>query len=394
MSNLSISILDSSNRTDYPAVVEVDVVDGPFNWQQVETSLSISASNGRTWTVVLRTFDVVAFISAVILLAFAIDRYCFNSRYLVRVGGAPRAIVSASIIQEKHEPDLESGRKDSYKDENKPQPPQPPQPRLLSSEDTQPGACRWSPREHQLQWLATAHFPLAPPFYPFFGDEDWKASKEEKTPISNSDPSACSGCAEKSSDQQARSSSCSRRCQLILIHHPWVLNTFIVALRLCYWPVMCFSMLWNILFWPLIFIVVVLCQGLQDDIIHHDESTAPKSSLHGKPLALLALKCFLHLAVWTIAMTTLLLRTSPIQDTLWRSFRWTHAISWWLFWGFFESYYHGRHIMRMLGWPSTEIGVFYYVAVVPWLTFAYFYSGFVCDVASLILIVKSLRKQA
>lgn len=373
MSNLSCTITDTGNLTD-PAIIHtvalMALVDGPLGWQQFQTSLSVSVSNGHTWTISLRTFDFVAIVSAFILLAFAVDLYFFNSRYLLHVGGTRTATVGASTTQEKHARDVESGKERSYEIDSRPQP------QSVYSEDSRPRSL--SSHARCLKRVAFIVLVLFAYPIPVGGNE--KAVIEEITPTSRSELLENPG----SSNKQMKSPSCNRLGQPI--RHSWARKISGAALFLVVWLFMAFIFLWRILFWPNIFVISVLCQGL----IH--ETFYPRHSFQWKSLALIALMSLLRLAFWTIAVAALVLRPNRIQGTLWKAFRWTHAITWWLFWGSFEMYLHVHRIFKVLGLPYVAFGDVYFLALMPSLTIMYLYSGIVMDVADTVLMVQKSWK--
>lgn len=384
-SNLSATITDTSNLTD-PAIIHtvavLALVDGPLGWQQFQTSVSISASSGRMWTISLRTFDLVAIVSAIILLAFAVDHYYFNSRYLVHIGGATPptwATVGASTTQKKNVRDLESSHEHKYELENKPKP------QSVSAEDSQPRTPSPQPRPRCWNQATFVLFTfLVPPDIASIVIETKASNNEGETPKSSPEPSDSSMSTEKPLEKQAEPSSCNRLG--LLIRHPWMRKIARFTRTLGLWLLLAFICLCRVLFWPFMLFFSIAFPVINYNILYPDEP------MQWRDIARLSLISFLRLTFWTSAMVTLLLRTSQLQGKLWKSFRWTHATTWWLLWGSMELSRCLPYVFQVLGLPRIALGRVYDVALMPLLITAYLYSGLVCNVTVAVVMAKKLWK--
>jgi hypothetical protein len=125
-----------------------------------------------------------------------------------------------------------------------------------------------------------------------------------------------------------------------------------------------------LLFWPSILILFIMLQcGFYEDL--NQGAKVPWQSI--------ALKSTLHLAIWTIIGVTLLLKPNRLQGVLWKCFKWTHAVNWWLFWGIVESYSFGAIVARRIGFHYTGISMEVVLLIMRPSLVAYLYSGAVCD---------------
>ena len=104
------------NCTNATFAVTFDLAVGPIGLKQLESITSFVARSGRNRIISIRTSDIVVVIFAILALTFSIDRYFFNSRYLIHVGGAKRdkspsaAIDKIAVLHEKEALRVESGQ--------------------------------------------------------------------------------------------------------------------------------------------------------------------------------------------------------------------------------------------------------------------------------------------
>lgn len=103
-------------KTLLTLALNISLIDGPFGLRELESDLSFPPSS---WNLPIRTSDIVVVLFIILFLTFAIDRYLFESRYLVHVDNATKKKDQATVQNEKaylHEKkalNIESGQKDS-----------------------------------------------------------------------------------------------------------------------------------------------------------------------------------------------------------------------------------------------------------------------------------------
>ena len=357
MVNLQIVNAATANITN--ATLVFGLTDGPFGLQELESVLSLAPRNGRSWTVSIKTSDIVAVIFTILVLTFTIDKYLFNSRYLVHIGGVKREKDDAAVLDEKaslHEKEaliVESGLKCSdHEDSN-----------LEPSSQHDPGspASTASPgRFSRAIQILTILFLAA-----LCNSLDMKAtpSKSHKEiPESSSVKTEAEG--------EANESHTSRWGRFV--QHPVSQKLLGYATLFLLLLSMLAFFAFHLLFWPSFLGLFIALQGVfYEDL--NSGATVPWQSI--------ALKSTLYLAIWTIIGVNLLLKPNRLQGTLWKCVRWTHAVNWWLFWVVFEGHSLWGFVARRIGFSYSQI-VFVtelvYFIIQPLLV-AYLYSGVVRD---------------
>jgi len=156
-----------------------------------------------------------------------------------------------------------------------------------------------------------------------------------------------------------------------IYRHPWIKSTGIssgvLLLLLCRLFILVARFF---VCWPGLFGLFVLNQIAFYQEIHRDK-TVPWQSI-----TLNATAC---LTIWTVTGVTLLMVPNRFQDTSWKCFKWTHAVSFWLFWIPFESYYMGGFVLRWIGVPNPGITTNLYMFFLQPSILLYIYSGIVFD---------------
>lgn len=76
------------------------LIDGPFGLRELESESDLTFPPS-SWTLPIRTSDIVIVLFTILFLTFAIDCYLFESRYLVHVGGATKKKDQAAVQDEK-----------------------------------------------------------------------------------------------------------------------------------------------------------------------------------------------------------------------------------------------------------------------------------------------------
>lgn len=384
MSTLPVEIINNGNETD-PAVMHtiafVNLVDAPLGLHQLRTVLTVIASNGLSWTLSWRTSDFVAIISAIILLTFAFDHYYLNSWYLVHIGGltARRVRLGASTSQEKVTRNIESGKEPSNNTDGVPQPRKESLQEFIDSR-----LCCPSLQHYSISGLRRVALVARVVFeYPVLSDvPGWKPSWEQTASKPKATNLASSTPVEELSEKPADSPT--GNCLIQFMHrHPWVYNALRAVALSIYGLFITFGFIWHAIFWPVIFLLYFLDQVAVEEAIYPQEDVRWTTPF---------LRCILRVAFWTVASVALLLQSSRMQATLWNAFRWTYAISWWLFWGALQSFSHVHWVFYWVGLPRIQLGNIYHVALMPSLITVYLYSGLVCDVVTLIMMVKKLWK--
>lgn len=358
---VNISTIDpaTANVTNTTFAHKIGLTDGPFGLQELESVLSFPARNGRSWTVSIRTSDSAAVVFTILVLTFAIDHFLFKSRYLMHIGGATRnndhsaTLNEKAVLHEKEALTLESGQKCSN-DEDIDQ-------KLKPEHDSASRTSTIFPR-----WVHRAFFILLMLFLlPIFGGKNAKetAFQPHKETLESWTAKAK---ATAEVDKPSRTSCWGR----FLHNHPWsqrILNSATLILGLLF---MLAVFAFHLLFWPLILTIFVLLQvALYTEL--NNTATVPWQSI--------AFKSTLHLAIWTILGVTFLLKPNRLQGVLWKCFRWTHAINWWLFWAVTESHLYGPLVARWIGFHYTGITAEVVLFILRPTIVAYLYSGVVRD---------------
>ena len=345
----------TANVTNDTFALTFSLIDGPFGIRELESDLTFPPRNGVSWNLSIRTSDIVVVIFTVLFLTFAIDRYLFQSRYLVHIGGATKEKDHAAVQDEKahlHEKEalsLESGQKCSSGGNSSLEP---------KSEDdsnlpTSTALSRWT---HRAIYILLLLFLVA-----ISEGKKENENPHKATPESSSENTDVEG----EVDQYPQTSWWGK-----MILPPRVQGLFMTAVVPLIALVMLAVVVYHLLFWPVLLTLFILLQcALHGEI--DPGVTAPWGSI--------AIKSTLHLAIWTIVGVGLLLKPNRIQGMLWKVIKWTHAVNWWLFWVVFESYFCGTPVARWFGinYSQNTTKVVFFV-LRPSLV-AYLYSGIVRD---------------
>ena len=346
----------TANVTNNTFALNFSLVDSLFGLRELESGLTFPLPNGLSWNLSIRTSDIVVIIFNILLLTFAIDRYLFNSRYLVHIGGATKEKDHAAIHDEKaylHEKEalnLESGQKGSSDGDSSLEP----KPEDDSNFPATTALSRWT---HRAIYILLLLFLVA--------ISDGKKEKEKAhkaRPESSSEKTDAEG----EVDRLPRTEWWGKMVLPPRIQGP--LMAAVVPLIVLF---MLAVVVLHLLFWPLLLTLFILLQ----------------CALHGEikpgvtvPWESIAIKSTLHLAIWTVIGVGLLLKPNRIQGMFWTFIKWTHAVNWWLFWVVFELYFCGTPVARWFGiyYPQNMMKVVFFV-LRPSLV-AYLYSGVVRDV--------------
>ena len=100
---VDLYILDAvvANVTNTTFTHRFGHADGPFGLHQLTSITSFPARDGVSQTVSIKTSDIVFFTIVTVPATFAIDRYCFRSRYLAHVGRFKKEKDQAAVLNEK-----------------------------------------------------------------------------------------------------------------------------------------------------------------------------------------------------------------------------------------------------------------------------------------------------
>ncbi|CAF9925363.1 hypothetical protein IMSHALPRED_006453 [Imshaugia aleurites] len=371
MVNLQIVGAASANATNTTFTHRLGLAIGPFGLQELESTSSFLPRNGRSWTVSIRTSDIVALIFTILALTFAIDHYLFKSRYLVHIGGATRAKDHAAVLDEKaslyekEARNVEAGRKCSSDEDS--------DLKRKSAQNSESSAS--TTRSRLGHRIINSLFILF--LFLISGGKTGKAlasTNHEEALESSSAKAEAEGEVDKSTPTSRWGT---------FVQHPWV-QWVVKSAILCLGLLALLAVLaFHLLFWPLLFTVFILLQCLFHEQLN-DGVTVPWKSI--------ALRSTSQLAIWTIIGVTLLLKPNRFQGMLWKCQKWTHAVSWWLFWVPFESYYLSSSIAKRVGFP-------YSVTVLEAFTFimrpslvVYLYSGVLGDVVVAVRLCKYFWK--
>ena len=368
-----LQLLDAAtaNVTNTTFAHNLGLTDGLFGLQELESILSFPARNGRSWTVSIRTSDLAIVTFTILVLTFAIDHYIFKSRYLVHIGGATRDQDHAATLDEKaslHEKEaliVESGR-NCRKPEDSGLGPE----SKHDSNTSQSPLPRWMPRV----FCNTLIILL---LLASFGGRNNKEfpSQPHKGILERSSPKAE---AVGELDKTPPTSWWGK-----FVQDPWSQKILASGILVLGFLGMLVVLAFHLLFWPLLLVSFILLQYL-----FHLEIN------HGAPVSwqAIALKSTFQLATWTIIGVTLLLKSNRLQGVLWKCFKWTHAVNWWLFWVVFESFNTLDVVARRIGSQPTLTTMEVVMFIVRPSLVAYLYSGVVLDTVVAVRLCKHFWK--
>ena len=364
MVNLLLLNAAIANVTNTTFAHKLSLTDGPLGLQELTSTLSFPANNGISWTVSTHTSDLAAFIFTLVVLTFAIDHYLFNSRYLVHIHGANRARNCAVALDEKaalHEKEalkVESGQKSSNDGESDPTP-------RLKHDSYRPASTTFMRLVRRAMWISAILLLVA------IGVEQKKvASEADKETLESSSMKAE---AEGQADKSLPTSWWDK-----FVQHPWskaIMHSVIILVGIL---VMLVVFAFHLLFWPVMLAYHILQQCAMYEHFNDNAVISWQS---------IAFMSTLQLAIWTAIGAALLVKPNRIQGVLWKCFKWTHAVNWWLFWGITESYSVGCFVARYYGFQYSAVTMEVMFILQPTLV-AYLYSGVVCDVAVAVRLCK------
>ncbi|MCJ1436245.1 hypothetical protein MMC27_005623 [Xylographa pallens] len=354
----------TANVTNTTFAHKLSLTDGLLGLQELKSTLSFPANNGISWTLSTQTSDLAALISTIVVLTFAIDHYLFNGRYLVHIRGANRAKSSAVALDEKaalHEKEalqVESGQKSSNNGESGPT--------IRSKHDSdRPASKAFAQWVRRAMWISVILFLVA------LGVEQKKvASETDKETLESSSMKA-------EAESQADISLPINRWDKV-VQHPWSKTILQSAILFVGTLVMLVVLTFHLLFWPMMLAYLILQRCAMYEYFHNN-AIIPWQSI--------ALATALQLVIWTTIGATLLVKPNRFQGVLWKCFKWTHAVNWWLFWGISELYSVGHFVARYYGFQYSAITMEVIFILQPTLV-AYLYSGVVCDVAVAVRLCK------
>ncbi len=345
----------TANVTNTTFAHKLSLAAGPFGLRELESALSFPARNGRSWTLSIRTSDLILAIFTILVLTFAIDYCLFQNQYLVHIGGATKGGNHAATLDEKaslHEKEalnIESGLqrkndKDSHLE--------------ASNSPVLKARAGWVCKAILIQ-LILLRTALA-------------AGNMEKDMVSETHHEVLQSCSKAKSEAEVlveNSPPTSRWGKVV--QHPRSQKIINSAMLLTAVPILLAVYAFHLLFWPMILTLFILLQCLFHEVLYPSVSV---------PWQSIALKSTLHLAIWTIIGVTLLLKPNRFQGQLWKGLKWTHAVNWWLFWVVLESYNFSSFAAQWIGLPYTRITTEVVWFIMRPSLVAYLYSGVVRDV--------------
>lgn len=353
---VDVATANVSNTTTFAH--KVRLTEGPFGLQELESVLSFPQRYGNSWTVSTRTSDVAAVVFTILVLTFAIDHYLFKSRYLVHIGGAKRekdhaaALDQKASLYEKEALILESGQKRSNDEDSDLDP------KSEHDSDSLASTARSRRVYKPIQILAIL-FLLAMC--------DGKMMKEisSKTRKGTQEDSSVKADPKRGVDRSSPASRWGR-----FVQHPWLRTMLDFTMFFLGSLVMLVVFAFHLIFWPLLLSLFIALQCVFYEDLNHSATV---------PWQYIALKSTLYLASWTIIGVTLLLKPNRLQIVLWKCFKWTHAVNWWLFWVGLYSYDLCDFVARRSGFHDTRITKEVIMFLLRPSLVAYLYSGVVRD---------------
>lgn len=360
MVNLLTVDAATANVTNTTFAHKFRLTDGPFGLQELESVLSFPPRYGKSSTVSIRTSDVAAVVFTILVLTFAIDHYLFKSRYLMHIGGAKRekdhtaALDEKASLYEKEALIIESGQKCSNDEDSDLDPKS-----EHDSESLVPTAR--SRRVHRAIQILAILFLIA------MSDGTKKKKKHisSKTRKETLENSSIKADPQGEMDRSPPTSRWGRFDQ-----HPWIQTMLDFAILFLGSLFMLVVFTFHLIFWPLLLLLFIALQcAFYEDVNH--SAIVPWQSI--------ALKSTLCLAIWTIIGATLLLKPNRLHVVLWKCFKWTHAVNWWLFWVGLYSYDLCGFVARLSGFHDTNITKEVIMFFLRPSLVAYLYSGVVRD---------------
>ncbi|MCJ1291655.1 hypothetical protein MMC34_003200 [Xylographa carneopallida] len=348
---------------------EIFLTDGIFGLQELKSVLRFQANNWGTSTLFIQTSGLAILVFTLLVSTFAIDHYLFNSRYLVHIGGVntvkspAAALDDKAALHEKEALQVESGQGCSN-DKDSP-------PEQHQSEHNSGHAASSKP----MRWVYKATYTALVLFLCFVGEvPKGTTSGIDKATPERSDTKTE---AEWKPEMTPSTSQWNK-----IVRHPWMKAIARTGILLVGLLGLLFFFAYHLCFWPAVLLFVILKQGCTYDYFN-EHSTIPWQSI--------ALKSTLYLIIWTTIGATLLVKPNRFQGVLWKCFKWTYAVTWWLFWLVLES----NSVWTVASWLY---GLHYNYAIVMQVFFfvqpifiAHLCSGIVCDAVVAIRVLKYFR---
>lgn len=369
---VSLSRIDAAiaNVTNTTFAHQIRLTDSPFGVQQLESVLNFPARDGKSWTVSLRTQDTTGILFIILALTFALDHYLFNSRYLISIGGARSGTDGAGIVDRKGSL-AEKGALDGKTTPNRSNDSDSvlkPETENESDSPAATGRSRWLDR---FLWTLFMLF-----CYALFGGQKKKAgeSRSKEEAVQSASPGTD---AEGEVTPIAPSSRWGK-----IVQHPVSqrIGSSVTPFLLVLLMLLVFG--FHLLFWPWVSALVILQEAVAYEHVHPSVEDFPWQSIVLKPT--------LHLVIWAVIVTTLLLKPNRKQGLLWKCLKWTYAVTSWLFWMTLYSHYLGAFVARRAGYSGISmVDVF---SIMRPSLIAYLYSGIVCDVVILMRLIKCFWK--
>ena len=346
----------AANVTNNTFAHKFNQTDYLFGLQQFEYILKYPACNGKNWTLSIQTADIAAVAIIITVLTFGIDHYLLKSRNLVRIGGTLKvknhtvALDEEASIDEKTPLAVEPKQKPSNDEDSEVE---------IDSEHSSDSP---KPKTRlgygsDFIWIVTILF-----FFAMSGGKkkDSLSGSYKETVESSTKKAEVEG----EADKYSRTSLWGKVAQ-----HPWSRATSSWTTVFLLSSTMLFVFTYELLFWPWLFALLVISQ-----LAYYSELN-PSATVQWQSTAVVST---LYLSIWTIVGMTLLLKPNRFQYTLWKSFKWTRAVNFWLFWIPFETYFIGSFIAKRFGFQhtGTMLEVFFFLR--PSLL-AYVSSGVVLD---------------
>ncbi|MCJ1287654.1 hypothetical protein MMC26_007006 [Xylographa opegraphella] len=335
---------------------EISLIDGIFGLQELHSVLSFPVYNGGIWTLSIQTSHLTVLLFTILVLTFAIDRYIFKSRYLVHIGGAKGGEIVAAALDEKaalYEKEafkVESGQHCSNDDDPEPGP----QPKHKSGH---PASAIYLRLANKAMFITCILCVL--------GVARQRKQVAPGTDHEISEKSSMKTEAEWLTDIPHSTSTWHR-----IDDRQWLKATISTATLLLAIFGMLVVLIFHVLFWPAVLVLVILQQCAIYEYLNNNTAI---------PWQSIALRSTLRLVIWITIGVTLLVRRNKFQAMLWKCFKWTHAVTWWLFLAVVEFYSVGcvvatRYELQYDAKITRQV----FVTVRP-ILIAYLCSGIVCD---------------
>ena len=348
-----------ANVTNCTSTHKFSLVEGPFGLHEIESITSFPARDGVSRTVSIRTSDPAFFLVMTILLTFAIDRYLFKSRYLAHVGRMRKekdqtaaALDESASLHEKEAFDVEAGEKSS-ETESEPE------------SDTQ----TMTKRQRLVARVLISMIML---FFVTIRPSKGKKNKEVKSKEETPEKLVTDN---QTEEIDAPPPPSSRWCMFVSGPIAYLLLSLSIIAVLAY----------QLLFWPVLLAYFIGYERLIYGDLYKNDGEHSTILFESNPL-----RPICYFAIWTIAGVTLMENTTRFHIKIWTAFRWTHAVTWWLFWGILEFHVWGDMMAKWMGLSLRGLPPPSFAFVILPFLFAYLCSGMVCNATTTLRTIKYL----